>query len=92
MLTVKILHANLCSYRFMEVLKVIGKKLNECENRELHFYEDMKSRTFEMLRHEVILNQFQDLKAFNLRKHKTQSSLSIKYGKIKYCLLLLMCM
>nr|XP_048277434.1 ankyrin repeat domain-containing protein 20B-like isoform X2 [Myodes glareolus] len=38
---------------FMEVLKVIRKKLNECENRELHFYEDMKSRTFEMLRHET---------------------------------------
>ncbi|CAO2637643.1 Ankyrin repeat domain-containing protein 26, partial [Lemmus lemmus] len=38
---------------FMEVLKVIRKKLNECENRELHFYEDMRSRTFEMLRHEI---------------------------------------
>ncbi|XP_041909951.1 ankyrin repeat domain-containing protein 26-like [Arvicola amphibius] len=40
-------------HRFMKVLKVIRKKLNECENRELHFYEDMQSRTFEMLRHEI---------------------------------------
>lgn len=76
----------------MELLKVIRRKLNECENRKLHFYEDMQRRTFEMLRHEVILNHFQDLQAFNLGKHKIPSSLSIKYVKIKYCLLLLMCM
>ncbi|XP_031199958.1 ankyrin repeat domain-containing protein 26-like isoform X2 [Mastomys coucha] len=38
---------------FMEVLKITGKKLVECENRELYFYEDMKNRTFEMLQHEI---------------------------------------
>lgn len=38
---------------FMEVLKMTGKKLDECENRELYFYEDMKTRTFEMLQHEI---------------------------------------
>ncbi|GAB1298620.1 60S ribosomal protein L15 [Apodemus speciosus] len=37
---------------FMELLKITGKKLDECENRELYFYEDMKNRTFEMLQHE----------------------------------------
>lgn len=37
---------------FMEVLKIAGKKLDECENRELYFYEDMRNRTFETLQHE----------------------------------------
>ncbi|XP_028641856.1 ankyrin repeat domain-containing protein 26-like [Grammomys surdaster] len=39
--------------RFMEVLKITGKKLDECENRELHFYEDRTNRTFEMLQREI---------------------------------------
>jgi hypothetical protein len=70
----------------MEVLKMTGKKLDECENRELYFYEDMKTRTFEMLQHEVVLNQFEDRNYFNLGKHKTPSSLSIKFVTIKILL------
>lgn len=38
---------------FMEVMKIAGKKLDECENRELYFYEDMRNRTFETLQHEI---------------------------------------
>ncbi|XP_008768827.1 ankyrin repeat domain-containing protein 26-like isoform X4 [Rattus norvegicus] len=38
---------------FMEVMKIAGKKLDECENRELYFYEDMRNRTFETLQHET---------------------------------------
>ncbi|XP_055455000.1 ankyrin repeat domain-containing protein 26-like, partial [Psammomys obesus] len=38
---------------FVEVLKVTEKKLNECENRELYFHEDMRNKTFEILRHEI---------------------------------------